>query len=109
VPAHVVAETLHNERTGAVIVIAGGKPVGIVAERDLVTAIAQSWDLAALDAGDLVAPSLVTAAPTDDLRSAAQLMIRHHVRHLPVVEDDRIVGVLSALDLLRVLSASDSA
>jgi CBS domain-containing protein len=108
VPARVVAETLANERTGAVLIIAAGEPVGIIAERDVVAAIARGRDLAALDAGDLLEPALVTVAPTDDVRTAARLMIGHHVRHLPIVEDGQIVGVVSALDLLHALNGLDA-
>lgn len=104
VPAAVVAETLVNERTGAVVVIASQGPIGIVAERDLVAAIAAGRPIAELEAGDLVSPALVTASPDDSIAHVAALMAQHKVRHVPLVDAGRIVGVLSALDLAHTLA-----
>jgi CBS domain-containing protein len=108
VPARVVAETLTNERTGAVLVVTSEGPIGIVAERDLVAAMAASRPLDELEAGDLVSSALVTARPTDSIAEVAALMARHRVRHVPLVDDGRIVGVLSALDLAHALSTEGS-
>ena len=60
--------------------------------------------LAVLEAGDLVSVDLVTAHPDDTIARVAGLMARHHVRHVPLVDSGRIVGVLSALDLAHALA-----
>ena len=107
VPAPVVIETLANERTGAAIVRSSEGPIGIVAERDIVAKVAAGTDLTQLTAADLVAPDLVTAEPNHTIAQVAVLMIEHRVRHLPLVDDGRIVGVVAALDLLHALTGEE--
>jgi len=104
VPVAVVAETLVNEGTGAVVVVASHGPVGVVAERDVVAAVAAGRPIADMDAADLISPTLVTAKPDDTIACVAALMAQHHVRHIPLIDAGRIVGVLSALDLVRALA-----
>jgi CBS domain-containing protein len=103
VPARVVCETLSNERTGAVLVVGSKGPIGVVAERDVVRAIATGASLGALVAADLIAPTLVTAPHDATVAEVASLMVRHHVRHVPLLDDGRITGVVSALDLAHAL------
>lgn len=107
VPARVVAETLANERTGAVVVVSSDGPIGIVAERDLVSAVAAGQDLDRLCAADLIAPDLLTADERATIADVAALMIRHRVRHVPLLEGRQITGVVSSLDLLRALGRAD--
>jgi CBS domain-containing protein len=105
VPASVVVETLANERIGAALVLSSEGPIGIAAERDIVAAVAAGTDLEQLTAADLVAVDLVTAQPNHTIAQAAALMIQHRVRHLPIVDAGRIVGVVTALDLLHALTS----
>ena len=71
---------------------------GIVSDLDLVRGLGSP---VALVAGNLAALDVVTVAPGDELRHAAQLMGEHDVAHLIVVEDGTPVGVLSTLDVAR--------
>lgn len=71
---------------------------GIVSDLDLVRGLGSP---VALVAGNLAALDVVTVAPGDELRHAAQLMAEHDVAHLIVVEDGTPVGVLSTLDVAR--------
>jgi CBS domain-containing protein len=108
VPARVVAETLNNERTGAVVVVNSEGPIGIVSERDVVAALASERPFDTLDAGDLMSPTLVSADPADTIGDVATLMAEHQVRHIPLTDGSAIVGVVSALDLARALAHGDS-
>jgi CBS domain-containing protein len=103
VPARVVVDTLAAEGTGAVLVMASGGPVGIVAERDVVAALAAGSDLDALSAADLIATDLVAASPEASVAETAALMVSHRVRHLPMTNGVHVTGMISALDLLRAL------
>jgi CBS domain-containing protein len=107
VPARVVVETLANERTGAVLVVAGDGPIGIVAERDIVQAIAANRPFDDLDAGDLVSPDLVSATATDTIAEVAALIAAHRVRHIPLIDGRTIIGVVSALDLAGALAGGN--
>ena len=76
---------------------------GIVSDLDLVRALGSP---VALAAGNLAALDVVTVAPDDELKHAAQLMAEHEVAHLIVVEDGNPVGVLSTLDVARAAATA---
>jgi predicted transcriptional regulator len=84
-----------------------GRPdgtVGIVSERDLVRALADGADSDEVWASDVMTEDLVLAEPEEPIVEVAARMASEHVRHVAVVERGTIVGVVSARDLLSVLS-----
>lgn len=100
-----VARTLTRHRIGAAVVMeeAGSElPCGIVSERDIVRAIAADG-AAALErpASDLMTRQLVTASPTDTVAHLMQVMTDRRIRHVPIVEGDRMVGVISIGDVVK--------
>lgn len=93
-----VARIMREEDTGAVPVVDNGRPVGIVTDRDIVVrAVAEGH----LDrrVSDIVSQDIVTVRPDMSTKEAAQLMSEHQVRRLPVVENDRLVGIVSLGDI----------
>lgn len=74
--------------------------VGIVTERDVVAALADGADPATTKVADYMTDKPVTVRPDEDMQVAAQRMADLGVRHLPVVDGDQLVGVLSIRDLL---------
>ncbi|SRR6266511_1234117 len=74
--------------------------VGIVTERDIVAAIADSADLATARVADHMTDKPVTVGPDEDVEVARRRMTDHGVRHLLVVDGGRLVGVLSMRDFL---------
>ena len=96
-----VAQRMVERNVGAVLVLDGGRPVGIMTERDLMRAVARGLH------GDAVVAEYMTKdpetiAPDDTTQHAAVLMIHGGFRHLPVVEGDDVVGILSIRDLMRI-------
>ena len=95
-----VAELLATHSVHCAVV--AGDPArtlwGIVSDLDLVRGLGSPVPLVA---GNLAALDVVTVAPEDELRHAAQLMAEHDVAHLVVVEDGAPVGILSTLDVAR--------
>jgi len=85
---------------GALPVYDERRLIGIVTERDLTAAIAEGIDPAATRVVEYMTEQPVTVAPDDDLEVAARRMAELGVRHLPVVDGGRLVGVLSMRDLL---------
>jgi CBS domain-containing protein len=85
----------------AVLVIAEGALVGIISARDygreIVLKEKSSRDV---QVQDIMTTSLVTATPQMTVLDAMALMSRHHIRHLPVLEDGRLEGVISMGDLV---------
>jgi CBS domain-containing protein len=102
-----VAQRMVERNVGAVLVLDAGRPVGIMTERDLMRAVARGLH------GDAVVAEYMTTdpetiEPDDTTQHAAVLMIHGGFRHLPVVEGDDVVGILSIRDLMRI-ALEDSA
>jgi CBS domain-containing protein len=103
-----VAKRMADADVGAVVIVEGGKPIGIVTDRDLVVehlAKGHTQDHTVQEAMSGGGPlaRLVTIAPDLDVLEAAQELGRHKVGRLPVVEGDRLVGLVSAGDLAKQL------
>ena len=103
-----VAKLMADKDVGSVVIVEGGKPVGIVTDRDLVVdhlAKGHTQDHAVREAvsGGGALSGLVTVAPDLDILEAAQELGRRKVGRLPVVDGDRLVGLVSAGDLAKQL------
>ncbi|MQA88568.1 MAG: CBS domain-containing protein [Streptosporangiales bacterium] len=99
------AERMWAQQTGSLLVMDNGRLVGIITERDLLRAVARGIDLDTTRIRDVMTTDLVTAWPDSPLRDAAREMAHRWIRHLPVVEGDRIVGVVSMRDVTGVFAA----
>jgi CBS domain-containing protein len=103
-----VAKLMADKDVGSVVIVEGGKPVGIVTDRDLVIdhlAKGHTQDHAVREAvskGGALS-GLVTVTPETDVLEAAQQLGEHRVGRLPVVEGDKLVGILSAGDVSKQL------
>jgi CBS domain-containing protein len=101
--ATAIARALAQHRIGAALVRdVDGAVLGIVSERDIVRALAQEGTTAlSHTARDLMTADLVTATPATTIAEALGLMTNHRCRHLPVLEDGRLVGMVSIGDLVK--------
>jgi CBS domain-containing protein len=106
-PVVAVAKRMAERNVGAVLVLESGRLAGIMTERDLMRAVARGLGDGEV-VGDCMTPDPDTIAPDDTIAHAAVLMIHGGYRHLPVVDGDEVVGVLSIRDLL-ALVVEDSA
>ena len=98
--AAVMMET-HN--VGIVCVLDGERLVGVCSERDVVRRVVnRGRDPRTTAVGDVMTSDLVVAGLDDDYQSAMQAMDRGNIRHLPIVDGDRLVSMLSIRDLMRV-------
>jgi CBS domain-containing protein len=96
-----VARTLRHHNIGSAIVVnEGGEPVGIITERDLVESVAASRNPDQGTAESWMTRELVTIERDAELSRARELMTEHTIRHLAVVENGKVVGVLSIRDVL---------
>jgi CBS domain-containing protein len=96
-----VAQRMVERNLGAVLVVDGGRLVGIMTERDLMRAVARGVHADAMVA-EYMSRDPETIEPGDTTEHAAVLMIHGGFRHLPVVEGADVVGILSIRDLVRV-------
>jgi CBS domain-containing protein len=104
-PEQSVAEVvalLAERRIGAVPVIGGGAVLGVFSERDLV-ALLRDGDAAALSrpVSEVMTAPAVTVGIEDAVLAALSLMTRRRLRHLPVIEGDRVIGIVSIGDLVK--------
>ena len=87
-------------RFGSVAVLVGATLVGILTERDVLRAAAAGGDLSAEPVREWMTEDPVTAAGGDDTEDASETMLAGGFRHLPVVEGNDLVGIVSLRDLL---------
>jgi CBS domain-containing protein len=98
-----VAKRMYAHAIGAMPVCEeGNRMIGIVSERDLVRVFARTdWsELQYLRARDIMTTRVISCGPEDTMRVAQDLMRTNHFRHLPVVQDGRVQGMLSLRDTL---------
>jgi CBS domain-containing protein len=79
-----------------------GRILGIITERDVLKALAADrLSLGQLEVAKFMTSVLISARPDDDIMEAMRLMTTHRVRHLPVIEDDELYGLLSIGDIVK--------
>jgi len=98
-----VAEGLAADEVGALCVVENGALAGIVSERDVVTHLAAGGDPAHLTAGEVMSSDLLTIGPDATVIDAARVMQEGQVRHVPVLSDGQIAGIVSMRDLFAAL------
>jgi CBS domain-containing protein len=97
----VVAE-LVVRRIGALLVVEGDEIVGLVSERDVVRALAaEREDALVRPVRAIMTAPVVTISPHQSVNAAMELMTDRRIRHLPVVEEGRLVGLVSIGDLVK--------
>ena len=96
-----VVELLVGYNCGSLVVCEKGEMVGIITERDILRACAltrQSLDV--LSVRDRMTRCPVTATPDDEIADTMGAMTEHRIRHLPVIDGGRLVGVISIGDVV---------
>jgi CBS domain-containing protein len=93
------ARIMRDEDTGVVPVVENGRPVGVVTDRDIVVRAVADGSQVNRPIREIVTNNLVAVTPDMSTREATALMSEHQVRRLPVVEGDRLVGIVSIGDL----------
>ena len=93
---------LAEHNIGALVVVDGqGGLAGIVSERDIVRALARSEAILAEPIAAIMTRDVVVGTPQDDLVAVSNTMTEHHIRHLPVFEGSRLVGMISIGDVVK--------
>ena len=88
---------------GSVIVCEGSRLVGIFTERDVLRLVGESADLHGVKVGDVMTTNVATIDPDADVFAVAALMGEKRIRHLPVVQDGNVLGVVGIRDVMRSL------
>ena len=95
-----VCEILLREEVGVALVVSDGETIGLVSERDVVTALADGADVDGERVEDVMVFEAVTVDPHDTLKVAAALMVDGGIRHLLVGDRHAPVGVISMRDVV---------
>ena len=98
---HSAAKIMSTANVGSLVIVSGVKPIGILTERDLVKKIvAQAVDPRTVKVGEIMSSPLATISPEASLRDAAAIMIKSGVKRLPVISNERLVGIITDTDLV---------
>ncbi|HUL26893.1 MAG TPA: CBS domain-containing protein [Streptosporangiaceae bacterium] len=98
-PVALAAAVMVEANAGSAVVMQGPFLAGILTERDVLKAAASGADLTASKVSAWMTPDPQSASPDTPAEEAAQIMLRNGFRHLPVVEDRTVCGVVSLRDL----------
>jgi CBS domain-containing protein len=99
------AERMWREQTGSLLVMDGGRLAGIITERDLMRAVALGADPAMTTVDEAMTSEVFTVSPDLPLRDAAREMAARWIRHLPVVDGERLLGMVSMRDVTGIFAA----
>jgi CBS domain-containing protein len=99
------AELMWRQQTGSLLIVEDGRLAGILTERDVLRAIALGTDPDRSSVDDVMTAEVFTVTPDMQLQEAARQMAARWIRHLPVVENDRLLGVVSMRDVTGVFAA----
>ena len=95
-------DLMNDRQIGSVLVIDSGKLAGIFTERDILTrVVARHLDPATTRVADVMSTDLITISPTSTVKDALVVMSRERCRHLPVVDDSGLRGLVSIGDLTK--------
>jgi CBS domain-containing protein len=103
------ADRMRWHAIGALPVFDGHRLVGIITERDLTAAVADGVDPATTPVGNHMTPAPAVLGPDSQLGEAARAMLKLGIRHVPIVDQWRLVAVLSIRDLLAAETSARAA
>jgi len=95
-------ETMAQRNVGALLVIDKGKLVGIFSERDYARkVILKGKSSKDTTVGELMTPDVFYASPENTLQETMALMTAKHIRNMPVIKDDRLIGMVTLGDVVK--------
>jgi CBS domain-containing protein len=95
------AELMSTKELGCLIVVIKAFPVGIITERDIVRRIVAKRSSLDAKVTEVMTKTLITVEPDTSLREAARVMSANKIRRLPVLKDNKLVGIVVASDFVR--------
>ena len=103
------AQEMNRLDVGCVVVTENSKPIGIITERDFVTKVAAEGRPLFTEISEVMSSPLITIDPEETIWEASEIMKEKLIHKLPVIENERIVGVITTSDIVRISSVgSDS-
>ncbi|MEO2020982.1 MAG: CBS domain-containing protein [Pirellulaceae bacterium] len=98
----VVVKQLVYRRCGSLLVCRGDELVGIITERDILRASAtEGYNLETTTVAELMTSDLVTGTPDDSISETMGLLTERRIRHLPILDDGKLAGMISIGDVVK--------
>jgi CBS domain-containing protein len=97
------AELMNSKGIGCLLIVQNGAPVGIVTERDFVRRVVAKNLPYSVKVSEIMTKNLITVYPDMPLKDAARLMSINKIRRLPVLKQNKLVGIVVASDFVRSL------
>jgi CBS domain-containing protein len=102
-PLAKVAKTMRSKNVGCVVVCERRRPVGVITEWDIMRKVVEkNLDPSKFLARDVMSTPLISVTRGTDLMDALRLMVKRKIRRLPVVERNRLLGIVTLVDLFSV-------
>jgi len=99
-PVEAVAKIMGEKSIGSVIITSNEEPIGIFTERDLLTKFLAKDHSLKIEVGQACSSPLITAHMGISVHDAAAIMTSKHIKRLPITKDNKLVGILTARDLI---------
>jgi len=97
-----------EKQVGALLVLDGNRIEGIISERDFVHGVAEKETcILNTTVVEYMTPKVITVSPDQTIEDCMQLMTKEHFRHLPVVENGKLVGMVSIGDIVKEIISSE--
>lgn len=96
------AKIMTSNRIGSIVVMSKSKPVNMVTNDDIVTAVAEGKNPSKVRLKDLRKKKLITVLPEERIQKVAQLMIKTGFKRIPVMKDGKLYGIVSEKELILV-------
>lgn len=108
-PVESVAKIMGEKRIGSVIITSQGEPIGIFTERDLLTKFLAKDKSLVIEVGEACSSPLITAPLGISVHDAAVTMTSKHIRRLPITREGKLVGIITARDLVEAYARAQKA
>lgn len=101
-------QLMTEKQVGALLVLDGEKIAGIISERDFVHGVAEKERcIVNTTIFEYMTPKVITVTLDQTVEDCMQLMTREHIRHLPVVENEKLMGMISIGDIVKEIISSE--
>jgi CBS domain-containing protein len=96
------ADWLRAKNIGALVVTRGNDVLGLISEREIIHAFSQfGADIASMSVKEIMQHGVITISPDESVIHVMKLMTRHRVRHIPVLRDGKLAGIISIGDVVK--------
>ena len=96
-----IANTLVKENIGAIVIVEKDLVVGILSERDIVRGFTEKKSVRNTKAKELMTKNVITCNTKNTTEELLELMVKKHFRHIPVLQNNKLIGVVSIGDLVK--------